>query len=191
MMWGGGIISAIQFSAGRNLGVRKLISRHKVGCVEETTSYRQFPALRKALGIPQFRDDFRPDSQIPALSIVWEDPGKLSDFLRLGDTEIYLRVAASFLRSAPPEFPPYASIWPFLGSPFLPTTGGTGFLWGSLFRPGGIFRNYVSHLKKACILAELLLGWYTPSAIGISRGSKAAQNTSFRFPNYVGAGGSE
>ena len=58
-------------------------------------------------------------------------------------------------------------------------------MWGSVFKPGRAYRNYVSHLKKACFLAELPLAWYTPAVIGIPRGLKAARNTSFRFPNLL------
>ena len=54
-----------------------------------------------------------------------------------------------------------------------------------MFRPGRAYRNYVAHIKNACFLSELLLDRYTPSVIGIARGLKAAQYTSFRFHNVL------
>ena len=51
--------------------------------------------------------------------------------------------------------------------------------------PGRTFRNYLSHLKKACFLAELSLERCTPAVVGVSRGLKAAQNKAFTFPNFL------
>ena len=58
-------------------------------------------------------------------------------------------------------------------------------LWGSTFRPGATFRNYLGHLKEACFLTGSPVEWYTAAVRDVSKGLRCAKQSSFEFPNFI------
>ena len=79
----------------------------------------------------------------------------------------------------------YASMCSLLGRPFFPPLEDTVLLWGSSFGAGRTYRNYIGHLKKACLLADCTLSWYSPSVKEIARGLRFAKRSPFTFPNFI------
>ena len=57
--------------------------------------------------------------------------------------------------------------------------------WGSIFKSGRTYKNYMAHLKKACFLLEVGILWDTPAARTIANGLGNAQGRSFAFPNFL------
>ena len=58
-------------------------------------------------------------------------------------------------------------------------------LWGSIFRPGATYRNYLGHLKKACFLTGSPVDWYTAAVRDVSKRLRLAKKESFKPPNFI------
>ena len=58
-------------------------------------------------------------------------------------------------------------------------------LWGSIFRPGATYRNYLGHLKQAFSLTGSPVDWYTAAVRDVSKGLRLSKKASFKLPNFI------
>ena len=165
--------------------MQTMISQLRVCSVEETSYYRDWSSLKTRLGLPTNYDALPPRGPMRALALCQADPATIEDFLRIGAKVNTIRSVAGSLRSVSSGINPYVSFCSLLGRPILHPLDDTVVLWGTCFRPGRTFRNYLGHIKKACLLSERSLGWYTTAVREIALGLKHAKKNSFKLPNFI------
>ena len=175
----------LSLPSARLSNVQTMIQQLRVCSVEETSYYKDWVSLKSKLGLPENYDNLTPKEHIRSLGLCRADPALLLDFLRLGAKVLALRSVAGSLRSVSSGINSYASFCTIIGQPSLPPSEENVVLWGSCFRPGRTFRNYLGHLKKACLLAECAFEWYSTAVREIARGLKFAKQVSFKFPNFI------
>ena len=58
-------------------------------------------------------------------------------------------------------------------------------LWGSSFKPGRTFRNYLSHIGEAFPFLSYPTKWYAIAVKEVATGLRLAQRIPFKFPNSI------
>ena len=108
----------------------------------------------------------------------------LERFLALGAKIDILRSVGSSLRCVSSGLNSYASFCT-LRKPILPPTEDTVLSWSATFAPGKTFRNYVGHLKKACILAGRPTDWHSQAIRTAADGLINAKHGSLQLHNFI------
>ena len=126
-----------------------------------------------------------PRERIRTLARLDVEPTKIEEFLRSGAKINILRNVASSLRSVSSGINSYAAFCSLTKKPIFPPTEDTVLMWGSTFKPGRTFLNYLSHLRKGCFLAESTVDWHTVAAKEVAKGLKVGQFIPFKFPNFL------
>ena len=96
-----------------------------------------------------------------------------------------LMTVGSPLRSVSSGINSYAIFRALLRKPVFPATEDNALMWGSTFKPGRTYRNYLAHLRKACLLIDSSLEWHTPRVRKVARGLKQGRRIAFQFPNFL------
>ena len=151
----------------------------------EARYFKEWIRLRRLIGLDESYNDFMPNARVRALANSGVAPTIIEDFLRLGAKINFLRSVAGSLRCVSSGIRSYISFCVLIGRPFLPPSEDTVLLWGSTFKPGRTYRNYLSHLRKACLLTGSDFQWDTQAVHAVAKGLRSAQRISFKFPNFL------
>ena len=151
----------------------------------ETKYFKEWVRLRKVIGLGESYNDLMPNARVRALANAKVDKGVIEDFLRLGVKINHLRSVAGSLRCVSSGVHSYISFCVMVGRPFLPATEDSVLLWGSSFRPGRTFGNYLGHLRKGCLVFGSSLDWDTTAVRSVAKGLKSAHRIPFKFPNFI------
>ena len=169
----------------KQLNIQKMIKQLRVDSVEETAFFKEWDEERARLGLPKDFDQLLPRAKISALAEIGADTAVIENFLLLGSRVNYVRSAQGSLRCVSSGINSYASYCTLTCKDFFPPSERNVILWGSTFKAGATFRNYLGHLKKACFLTGSPVDWYTPAVRDISKGLRLAKKCSFKFPNFL------
>ena len=165
--------------------VNKMIMTLRKDNLSETRYFKEWLRLRRIIGLDDSYNDFLPNARVRALANSGVDKATIEDFLRLGTKINFLRSVAGSLRCVSSGIHSYISFCVLIGRPFFPPSEDTILLWGSTFKPGRTFRNYLSHLRKACLLTGSDFQWDTSAVHAVARGLRSAQRIPFKFPNFI------
>ena len=169
----------------REIDIQKMVRQLRVDTVPETSYYREWDEERARLGLPKDFDQQLPRAKIALLAGTGADTAVIENFLRLGSRVNYVRSVEGSLRCVASGINSYASFCSLVCKPFLPPTEENVILWGSTFKVGKTFRNYLGHLKKACFLHGSPVDWYSPAVKDVAKGLRLAQKQPFKFPNFI------
>ena len=173
------------FRAKVHKDVYELVHSLRFDHISETPTFKAWLLLRNELGLPASYEDAMPRERIRALARSDADPTKIEEFLRLGTKINILRNVASSMRCVSSGINSYAAFCALTKKPIFPPTEDTVLMWGSTFKPGRTYTNYVSHLRKGCFLAESTLDWHTLAVKEVAKGLRAGQYIPFKFPNFL------
>ena len=151
----------------------------------EAKYFKEWVRLRKVIGLGESYNDLMPNARVRALADAKVDKGAIEDFLRLGVKINHIRSVAGSLRCVSSGIHSYISFCVMVGRPFLPATEDSILLRGSSFRHGRTFRNYLSHLRKSCLVFGPSLDWGTAAVRSVAKGIKSAHRIPFKFPNFI------
>ena len=164
---------------------QKLTKPLRADSIQQTIYYKDWVSLAAKLGLPKEFVNSPHNEHRRRLSGCGDDPASIGDFLRLGAWANARRPVNGSLICFSSGIDSYASFSSLIGRPLLPPLESTVILWGSCFRPGRTSRNYTGNLRKAFLLTGHPLDWNAPSVREISNGLKHAQDSPFRFPNFL------
>ena len=165
--------------------VHKMLLSLRVDNLCETKYFKEWIRLREVIGLDESYNDLMPNARVRALANAKVDKGVIEDFLRLGVEINHLRSVAGSLRCVSSGIHSYISFCVLTGRPFLPATEDSVLLWGSSFKPGRTFRNYLSHLRKGCLVFNSPLDWDTAAVRSVAKGLRSAHRIPFKFPNFL------
>ena len=169
----------------QQVNIQNMIRQLRVDSIPETSIFKECGEERARLGLPNDFDIIPPRTQVSTLEETGADTAVFENFLRLGARANYVRSVEGSLRCVSSGINSYSSFCSQVCKPSLPATEENVIIWGSTFRPGGNFRNYLCRLKKACFLTGSPVGWYSAAVRDVSNGLRYAKKSSFKFPNFI------
>ena len=162
-----------------------MIRQLRADSTPETSFYKDWDEERARLGLPQDFDKLLPRTHVSTLAGTGADTAVIGNFLRLGKRANCVRAAEGSLRCVSSGINSYASFCSLVCRPCLPPTDENVLLWGSTFKPGATYPNYLGHLKKACFLTGPPVDWHTAAVRDVCKGIRCAKKSSFKFPNFI------
>ena len=139
------------------------------------------------IGLPENFDELKPSAKTTALATCGAPDHLVTDFLDLSARINVLRSVKGSLRCVASGLNSYLRFCALLLIPAFPVTPASARRWSAVFHPGKTYAQYVSHLRKACILLQHPTSWFTEEIKTISKGLRNAQDKTFVFPNFLGA----
>ena len=159
----------------RSREIEKIITPLSVNTVGESVFASELSDFGTKLGIPPKFPERTHKAKMEYLALLDCNPEDTESYLRVAARVNLLRSAGSSLRFVCPGINSYASFFSLVNRPIMPPTCETVLLWSAVFSPGRTFKNYLNHLKKACILVEGSLDWLIPSGLSAAQGLKSAR----------------
>ena len=162
-----------------------MIHSIRTDCIQNTVQYKEWGKPRITMDLHVNYELLTPNAQVRLLSNATVSKETTERFLEIGAKPNILRTTAKSLICVSSGIHSYASFCVLLGRPFIPTTESTVLMRSATFSNEGTFRNYLPRLRKACYMKNTPVAWLTPAARSATKGTKAAEQWSFKFPNAL------
>lgn len=162
-----------------------MLMKFRKHVIADTEIYKDYGRLRDNLDLPSNFDDLSPLLRTQALARASAVGHDCRTFLKAAGKLNIIRFAHGSLQSVASCVRSYVRFCAVLGRTPFPPAETTVRPWGTLFKAGRTYKNYMAHLKKACFLLEVDTRWGAPAVRTVAHGLENAQGRSFAFPNFL------
>ena len=172
-------------SAGDLTNASLLAQSIRSSNVENSGVARRHKRARELLNVPEYFDQLGPAAKVRELSNGDNPISSVQNFLSTGAPVNILRQAQFTLPSIASGIQCWVAYCNLVQQPYFPPTSQRVCAWASLFKTGGSFGNYVTHLTKACQILNVSLDWNDSSVAAVARGLRKAHDLGAKFDNYM------